>query len=167
MRSLFPSAMIIASLALSANAFAADSPVKTGTAHAAHARVASHVVAKRVVTKHIATEHLAPRRPHALAQRPVDLGQIIQSLFSGGLAVGVSRSSPGTYEASPSYDYSTPVDTTPTFNDAQAAADAAAENEAIQSMNDTNAMTASMAAAEEQNDEANAATLQTEINAGM
>jgi hypothetical protein len=34
-------------------------------------------------------------------------------------------------------------------------------------MNDTNALTASMAAAEEQNDEANAATLQTEINAGM
>ena len=34
-------------------------------------------------------------------------------------------------------------------------------------MNDTNALTASMAAAEEQNDEANAAALQTEINAGM
>jgi hypothetical protein len=34
-------------------------------------------------------------------------------------------------------------------------------------MNDTNAITALMAAAEEQHDEANAATLQTEINAGM
>ncbi len=34
-------------------------------------------------------------------------------------------------------------------------------------MNDTNAMTASMAAAEQENDAANAATLQTEINAGM
>jgi hypothetical protein len=34
-------------------------------------------------------------------------------------------------------------------------------------MDVTNAATASMAAAEEENDEANAATLQTEINAGM
>jgi hypothetical protein len=34
-------------------------------------------------------------------------------------------------------------------------------------MNDTNALTASMAAAGEQNDAANAATPQTEINAGM
>jgi hypothetical protein len=42
-----------------------------------------------------------------------------------------------------------------------------AENQAIQQMNDTNALTASMAAAEQQNEEANAATLQTEINAGM
>ena len=33
-------------------------------------------------------------------------------------------------------------------------------------MNDTNAMNASMAAAEAANDAANAATLQTEINAG-
>ena len=34
-------------------------------------------------------------------------------------------------------------------------------------MNDTNALNASMAAAEQENDAANAATLQTEINAGM
>jgi hypothetical protein len=40
-----------------------------------------------------------------------------------------------------------------------------AENQAIQSMNDTNALNASMAAAETQNDASNAATLQTEINA--
>lgn len=47
--------------------------------------------------------------------------------------------------------------------DSQAASDA--ENQAIQSMNDENALNASMAAAEAQNDAANAATLQTEINA--
>jgi len=35
----------------------------------------------------------------------------------------------------------------------------------IQSMNDTNAMNVSMTVAEQQNDAANAATLQTEINA--
>ena len=37
----------------------------------------------------------------------------------------------------------------------------------IQQMNDTESLNESMQAAEEQNDEANAATLQTEINAGM
>ena len=69
----------------------------------------------------------------------------------------------GSYDySSPSFDNSAPI---ATGNDAQAASDA--ENQAIQQMNDTNALTASMAAAEEQNDEANAATLQTEINAGM
>ena len=41
------------------------------------------------------------------------------------------------------------------------------ENQAIQEMNDINALNASMAAAEQENDAANAATLQTEINAGM
>jgi hypothetical protein len=59
------------------------------------------------------------------------------------------------------------VDTGSGVNDAQAAADSAAESNAIQSTNDTNALTASMAAAEQENDAANAATLQTEINAGM
>ncbi len=73
--------------------------------------------------------------------------------------------------SSGSYDFSSPTDDTSSAsaasagNDAQAASDA--ENQAIQEMNDTNALTASMAAAEEQNDEANAAALQTEINAGM
>jgi hypothetical protein len=43
----------------------------------------------------------------------------------------------------------------------------AASSTASQEINDTDALTASMAAAEEENDEANAATLQTEINAGM
>jgi hypothetical protein len=63
---------------------------------------------------------------------------------------------------SPTYDTSTPVSS---GNDAQAASDA--EVQAIQQLNDENALNASMQAAEEQNDEANAATLQTEINAGM
>jgi len=73
---------------------------------------------------------------------------------------------PGSYDlsASPSYDPSTPTDNGAAAS--QAASDA--DNQAIQEMNDTNAMNASMAAAEEQNDAANAAaSLQTEINAGM
>jgi hypothetical protein len=50
-------------------------------------------------------------------------------------------------------------------NDSLAASEQ--EDQEIQSTNDTNALNAPMAAAEEQNDAANAATLQTEINAGM
>jgi hypothetical protein len=159
MKSLVPSVLIVASLAFSANAFAADSHVKANTAavHAIHARTATHVVAK----------HSAPRQHYATAPRPLDIGQIIQSFFGSGFAVQAARGSAGTDDWSPSYDTSSTVDTTSSSNDAQAAADTAAENAAIQSMNDTNALNASMAAAEQQNDAANAATLQTEINAGM
>lgn len=172
MRPLIPPVMIIASLALSGNAFAAAaqaaSHVKTSTttAHAAQARVAGHGVAKHVVAK-----NGAPRRAYALARRPADLGQFFQSLFGGGWPGRVSRQashgSPGASDWTPTFDNWSTVDTSSAFNDAQAAADTAAELQAIQSMNDTNALTASMAAAEAQNDAANAATLQTEINAGM
>jgi hypothetical protein len=106
-------------------------------------------------------------------QLGLDVSQFIQGMLGGGpvpyanLARDVERMhgarGGGSYDySSPSYDNSAPI---ATGNDAQAASDA--ENQAIQQMNDTNALTASMAAAEEQNDEANAATLQTEINAGM
>jgi hypothetical protein len=74
-----------------------------------------------------------------------------------------SRGSAGSLDWSPSYDYSSAADASSAASDAQAASDA--ENQAIQSMNDTNAMTASMAAAEQENDAANAAALQTELNA--
>ena len=106
-------------------------------------------------------------------QLGLDVSQFIQGMLGGGpvpyanLARDVERMhgarGGGSYDySSPSYDNSAPIGT---GNDAQAASDA--ENQAIQQMNDTNALTASMAAAEEQNDEANAATLRTEINAGM
>jgi hypothetical protein len=106
-------------------------------------------------------------------QLGLDISQFIQGMLGGGpvsyanLARDVEQmhgaTGGGSYDySSSSYDNSAPI---ATGNDAQAASDA--ENQAIQQMNDTNALTASMAAAEEQNDEANAATLQTEINAGM
>jgi hypothetical protein len=58
-----------------------------------------------------------------------------------------------------------PIDTSSAATDAQAASDQ--EVQQIQQMNDESALNASMAAAEQQNDAANAATLQTEINAGF
>jgi hypothetical protein len=155
MKSLITSGLIISSLAFSGSgAMAADAHV-TRTAHVVHARV--HVAAHQ-------------RRP--LAQATINLGQIIASFLGGGWPIpyavhhtGKTQNSGGESDWSPSYDNSPVVDTTSAATDSQAASDA--EVQAIQSMNDTNALNASMAAAEQQNDAANAATLQTEINAGM
>ncbi len=105
------------------------------------------------------------QRHYAVVRRP-DLGQPdLGSFFASFFGLGVQSARGGDYEASPSFDASPPVDTSSASTDAQAASDA--EVQAIQQLNDENALNASMAAAEQQNDAANAATLQTEINAGM
>jgi hypothetical protein len=154
MKTLIARGVLIASLALTGNvAMAANSHTYKPTIHRAHAPVRLAM----------------PRtRPNA------DLGQFIQSMFGGvfpqysgliqnAMGAPASRRSSGSYDWSPSYD--TPSDTSVSSGaaDAQAASDA--ENQAIQSMNDTNALNASMAAAEQENEAANAAALQTEINA--
>jgi hypothetical protein len=151
-KSLVRSGIVVASLALAGNVFAAD----------------SHAV-KSVKTAPVSHTHVVTRRP--VAQRPADLAQFFQGLFGGGFAVRVTGGG-GSYE-SPAYDNSPTVDESSAASDSLAASEA--EDQAIQEMNDSNAQTASMAAAEEasmaaaeeQNDAANAATLQTEINAGM
>ncbi len=98
-----------------------------------------------------------------------DIGQFIQGMLSGdpGPYANLIRDAQRMHGSPGSYDFSSSTyDTSPAAaSEAQAGSDA--ENRAIQQMNDTNALTASMAAAEQQNDAANAATLQTEINAGM
>ncbi len=97
-----------------------------------------------------------------------NIGQFIQGILGGGRVQYANRGAGG---SSYSYDFSSPANDNSAANAASAAIDAQlasdAQNQAIQQMNDTMALNASMAAAEEQNDEANAATLQTEINAGM
>ena len=149
MKSLITTGVLIASLALGGNAaMAANLPThKT-------ARVIPHA---RTVTR------IAPRLPSG--QFNADLGQFFQSMFGGG-PVQYSRlthRSAGSSDWSPSYDSSPAVDTSSAGTDAQAASDAS--NQAIQSMNDENALNASMAAAEQQNEAAQAAAIQTEINA--
>jgi hypothetical protein len=163
MKTLITSAMIIASLALAGNAaMAADTHVHKSTrvAHVSHARAAVHVAA---------------RRHHPRVQRNDALAQFFQFFFGGWPAqyagpVHYAGKTVGSYsysgsDYSPSYDNSPAIDSSSAATESQAASDAV--NQAIQSMNDTNAATASMAAAEAANDAANAATLQTEINAGM
>jgi hypothetical protein len=138
------------------------------------ANMPAHQSASQISRTHAAVR-VASRLPYGRPQ--ADIGQFIQSMFGGGFPLQYStlmqnamrerpsRGSRGSSDWSPSYDSSPAVDTSSAGTDAQAGSDA--ENQAIQSMNDTNALNASMAAAEAQNDAANAATLQTEINAGF
>ena len=144
MKSLIARTVLIAALALTGNAaMAANTP--------AHKLVRAHAV------------HAAPR---LASRQPADIGQFIQAMFGGGWPVQYSsRRAAGSRASSPSYDNSPAVDTSSSGTDAQVAADA--EAQAIQSANDSSALNASVAAAEAQNDAANAATLQTEINAGF
>ena len=177
MKSLISIGVLAASLALSANAAAAAAQPTHTAATAAHITRAVWPDVRRAQAYHAPFRGAWPYARYAAggygprSQFGFDVGQFFQGMLGGGsvpyanLARDVERmhgSGGGSYAySSPSYDNSAPI---ATGNDAQAAADA--ENQAIQQMNDTNAMTASMAAAEAQNDAANAATLQTEINAG-
>jgi len=111
--------------------------------------------------------HIVQRPPQG--QTNGDIGQFFQSIFGdqpvqySRLTARATRRSPGSYDWSPSYDSSSALDNSSAATDAQAASDA--EAQAMQSINDSNALNAATAAAEAANDAANAATLQTEINA--
>jgi hypothetical protein len=95
-----------------------------------------------------------------------DLGQFIAGFFGGVMPQQYAhRRGSDRYVSSPSYDNSPTIDTSSAGTDAQAASDQEAQQ--IQQSNDESALNASMAAAEQQNEAANAATLQTEINAGF
>ena len=164
MRPLITSALIVASLALAGNgAMAADTYAKTGaTAAPAHTAV------------HVAARHRYPVARYAVARPPVDVAQIIgEPLASPWLAPYVAQyggkirttrgSSGGTYEPydPPTYDTSSPPD-----NSVQQSLDAQAEAQSLQQMNDTNAMTASMAAAAAQTAADDAAETQQIMNNG-
>jgi hypothetical protein len=128
------------------------------TASEAHAAVV-HAEPAHVVT------HVARR--HAVPMQQIDpVAQFFQGLFGAPPVMRTARGRSGASEYvpddSPTYDTSPAVSSS---NDAQAASDA--EVQAIQQLNDENALNASMQAAEQQNEAANAAALQTEINAGM
>jgi hypothetical protein len=167
MTSLITRGILIAALALTGNtAMAANVQVHTTTKRV-------HVARPRVIA------HAAARRPYAYASVPLSfgIGQFIRSMPGGplppqyaqivrnALRQSAAHDSSGAYDDSPSYDSSPAIDNSSAAADALAASEQ--EDQEIQQMNDTNALTASMAAAEEENDAANAATLQTEINAGM
>ncbi len=158
MRSSITTAIAAGSLLFTVNAAMAVSPANPIPPHARtmYSPAAEHVAARRLTPSN-----------------QLNVEQFIRGML-GGVPVPYANlvrdvrgmRGTGTYTGS---DYSSPTYDTSAPDSGAAAAQAAsdAENQAIQSMNDTNAMTASMAAAEQENDAANAATLQTEINAGM
>jgi hypothetical protein len=163
MRPLITSALIVASLALAGNgAMAADTYAKTGAAAPAHTAV------------HVAARQRYPVARYAFTRPPVDVSQIIGSLLASPfVAPYVARyagkirttrgSSGGTYEPydPPTYDTSPPPDTS-----VQDSLNAQAEAQSLQEMNDTNAMTASMAAAAAQTAADDAAQTQQIMNNG-
>jgi hypothetical protein len=149
-KSLIAGGLLVASLAL------------TGNAATAGTLAAHRYAAPRLPV----ASYAAPRLPGGL-----DVGQIIQSMLGGvpvqyqGLIRNAMRTRPGRgYQDSSGWSPSTDTSSPAIDNSANDAAQAA-ESQAIQSMNDTNAMNASMAAAEAQNEAAQAAAIQTEINA--
>jgi hypothetical protein len=167
---LMSTGLIVVSLAFTGNAaMAANLPV--------HNAAATHVVQPRVA-------HVAARRPGPPAQVGFDVGGFIQAMMGGSLppqyaqivqnalrraashryaGSGGSARDSGGYD--PTFDSPSPpveVDN----SQSQAAIDASdqAMQQEDQSLQDMNA---SNAAAEQQNDAANAAMVQTDINAGM
>jgi hypothetical protein len=174
MKLLMTTGVLVAALALTGNAaMAATAPSHKAATTKQVAHAVTHVTHAPAPHRRAAA-HVAHYRNGPNDRLGFDVGQFIQGMLGGGPVPyanlvrdvehmhGVRGGS--SYAELPTYDSSAPVSG---FNDADAAAAAAAENNAIADMNNTNALTASMAAAEEQNDAANAATLQTEINSGM
>jgi hypothetical protein len=165
-KSLVSSGLIVVSLALNG-----------GTATAANLP-AHKAAATAHVSQPLPAVGVGARQRQPAGQPYFDIGQFIQGMLGGPLppqyaqivrnAVRESAShvgSSGSYDSSysPSYD---PPAIVVDNSQSQAAIDAAnqAMQQEDQSLQD---LDASIAAAEAQNDAANAATLQTEINAGM
>ena len=146
-KSLLRCGVIVTSLALATNAFAADIPIP-------HPAAAAHV-----------THSVVARNQRAALVQPAGIGQLFQGLFGLPIpvTVGSARDTGGGYD--PTFD-SPPSAVDVDNSQSQAAIDASdqAMQQEDQSLQD---LDASIAAAEQQNDAANAAALQTDINAGM
>jgi hypothetical protein len=145
MKALMTTGLLVASLVLSGNA----------------AMAANNATHKHISRYTPMASHLTQRLPQD--QFGAGLGQFIQSMFGGGMPMRYARSqlSYRRSGASESFDASPAVDTS--SNDAQAASDAQVQSQ--QALDNENALNASTAAAEAQNEAAQAAAIQTEINA--
>ena len=148
-KSLLRCGVIVTSLALATTAVAADIPIP-------HPAAAAHV-----------THSVVARNQRPAFVQPAGIGQLFQGLFGLPIPVTVgSARDTGGYDPtfdSPTYD-SSAVDVD--NSQSQAAIDASdqAMQQEDQSLQD---LDASVAAAEQQNDAANAAAVQIDINNGM
>ena len=144
-RSLITAGLLVTSLALTGNAAMAANT-------ATHKYVIRHTPAAARVAQHLPRDQFG-----------ADLGQFIQSMLGGGFPVRYARSSPAYRSSAASESFNSPAAVDTSSNDKQAASDA--QVQAQQSLDDENALNASTAAAEAQNEAAQAAAIQTEINA--
>jgi hypothetical protein len=169
MRSLFLSGVIAASLAFAGNgAMAANIQAKpvAKAAPAAHARVAAHY--------RYPGDSYAFGQPYGFGQPQVNPQQIINSLLSSPLVapylaqyggrVRVTRGGSGGGGYDPTFD--TPASSSPPDTSVQDMLNNQAEQQAIDSMNETNAMNASMAADAAQTAADDAAMTQQIMNNG-
>src|SRR5580658_4603538 len=148
-KSLLRCGVIVASLALATNAFAADIPIP-------HPAAAAHV-----------THRVVARNQRPAFVQPAGIGQLFQGLFGLPIPVTVTAgaaSDTGGYD--PTFD--SPTSSTVDVDNSQSQAAIDASDQAQQQVDqDTFQMDESVINTEAQNDAANAAMVQTDINAGM
>jgi hypothetical protein len=150
-KSLVRTGILVASLALAGNAFAAND---------------SHVAANALRTAHVTQTHVAARNHPPAVQQGLPVAQIFQGLFGLPIPVRVTAGAAGdTGGYDPTFD--SPSPTVDVDNSQSQAAIDASDQAMQQDDQDLQALDASVAAAEQQNDAANAAAVQTDINAGM
>jgi hypothetical protein len=141
MKSLIIGGLLVASLALTGNAAMAANT-------ATHQYVIRHRPAAARVAQHLPRDQFG-----------AGLGQFIQSMFGGGLPLRYARSSrsyPSSAASGESFNSPAAVDTS--SNDEQAALNA--QVQAQQALDNENALNASVAAAEAQNEAAQATAIQ-------
>jgi hypothetical protein len=148
-KSLLRCGVIVASLALATNAFAANIPIP-------HPAAAAHV-----------THRVVARNQSPAFVQPAGIGQLFQGLFGLPIPVTVTAgaaSDTGGYD--PTFD--SPTSSTVDVDNSQSQAAIDASDQAQQQVDqDTFQMDESVINTEAQNDAANAAMVQTDINAGM
>ncbi len=147
-KSLIRCGVIVASLALATNAFAADIPIP-------HSAAAAHV-----------THSVVARNQRPAFVQPAGMAQLFQGLFGGGFALqATSGGSSGDSGYDPTFDSPSPaVD----VDNSQSQAAIDASDQAMQQADqDTFQMDESVISTEAQDDAANAATQQYMTNNGM
>jgi hypothetical protein len=193
-KSFIPIGLLLASLALGGHAMAATAHVKARTPPQATSRMGVDVAAippypnytdavgpnsQRNGSFNAATRpsYRYPAGGHFGAEPGINVGQLIGGMLGmvppqyagivqSAMKQAASHRSYGTSSGGYDPTFDSPSPSTPIDNSASDAAAASAAAASEQNLNDEMALTASMAAAEQQNDAANAAALQTEINAG-
>jgi hypothetical protein len=194
-KSFVSTGLVLVSLALGGHAMAATAHVKARTTPQAAPRLGVDVAAIPPYPNYTPAagpnsqrngrysaaarpDYRYPARGYFVGAEPgINVGQLVGAMLGmvppqyagivqSAMKQAASHRSYGTSSGGYDPTFDSPSPSTPIDNSASDAAAASAAAASEQNLNDEMALTASMAAAEQQNDAANAAALQTEINAG-